>query len=510
MALFRTSWLFVTFSLYFFLAFAQSDSIPKQEQIPSDTLAGLLENDNFQPVTEIKIINGTFLGNEQRNFYGNEAPSRLDEIWKLHLGTGKTIISRSKGSRMWSGAGWTGQPLLVKENDTLYLIQGAYDHHLKKINAQTGKLVWQYKFDDVIKGTGTIWYNKNADSIEDAYVILQGSRLGVGNYLDSDHVPSYRAVSYINGKELWRFDQKWKASYSRDVDGSALVLNDTAYIGFENGLFTVFDPDHRNAEMKDNMLQPCIIQESLLYKEGDSTAHRGNLVTESSPSKLGNRLYVNSGSGRVYGYNLQTRELDWAFYTGSDMDGSAVVTRDSCLLIPVERQYIKGRGGLLKLDPSRHPDSAVVWFCPSANTDFAGWEGGIIGSPAVYYYADSSKNINLAAFMAIDGFLYVINPDEVDSGRLELGFDNKTFYHSPKIVFKYKMGPSISTPLLVGNKIIAAGYEGIFLFGYDERMQFKLLDSKPYEVEATPFVWNRKIYIASRNGYLYCFGEVGQ
>ena len=63
-----------------------------------------------------------------------------------------------------SGAGWTGQPLLYKEDDSLYLIQGAYDHHLKKINARNGELIWQYKFDDVVKGTGTIWHNKKAKS----------------------------------------------------------------------------------------------------------------------------------------------------------------------------------------------------------------------------------------------------------------------------------------------------------------------------------------------------------
>ena len=98
----------------------------------------------------------TFLGNEQRNYYGNEAPSRLDVIWKLYLGEGETVISRKAGSKKWKGAGWTGQPLLVSEDSLLFLIQGAYDHNLKKINAATGEIVWEYKFDDVVKGTETM------------------------------------------------------------------------------------------------------------------------------------------------------------------------------------------------------------------------------------------------------------------------------------------------------------------------------------------------------------------
>ena len=120
-----------------------------------------------------RVIIGTFLGNEQRNYYGNRAPDKLDVIWKHYLGKGETVISRKLGSRTWAGAGWTGQPLLVKEERGLFLIQGAYDHHLKKINAATGEIVWQYEFDDVVKGTGSIWYNSNATEPENALVILQ-------------------------------------------------------------------------------------------------------------------------------------------------------------------------------------------------------------------------------------------------------------------------------------------------------------------------------------------------
>ena len=85
---------------------------------------------------QVELINPTFLGNEQRNYYGDNAPDSLNIIWKHYLGKGKTTISRNLGERLWAGAGWTGQPLLYKEDDSLYLIQGAYDHHLKKITLE--------------------------------------------------------------------------------------------------------------------------------------------------------------------------------------------------------------------------------------------------------------------------------------------------------------------------------------------------------------------------------------
>src|SRR3989304_425151 len=88
----------------------------------------------FNDSIDFELIIPTFLGNYQRNFYGDTAPEKLNIHWKLNLGQGRTIISRKAGEKVWAGAGWTGQPLLVREGGSLYLVQGAYHHHLKKIN----------------------------------------------------------------------------------------------------------------------------------------------------------------------------------------------------------------------------------------------------------------------------------------------------------------------------------------------------------------------------------------
>lgn len=466
----------------------------------------IAQDDNHSKDSIYPIIT-TFLGNWQRNYYGSDAPDTLGLIWKVHLGTGETVISRRLGKRVWSGCGWTGQPLLVNENGNLFLIQGAYDHHLRKIEAETGKIVWQYKFDDVIKGTGTIWVNENPDSTQNSIVILQGSRLGVGNFLDSKHIPSYRSISYFTGKELWRFDQKWTSSYSRDVDGSALILNDTVYIGFENSLFTVFDPDHRNATIVNGMLQPRIFEEHELYNLNDAYSHKNNIVTESSPALLGDRIYVASGAGHVWGYNLKTRKLDWDFFIGSDMDGSAVITNDSCVLVSVEKQYIKGKGGVFKLNPSKEPKEAAEWYFPVENNDFNGWEGGIIGSVGINDSYIKTDSTHLAAFVGIDGYLYVVDHKSIDTLQTVLGPDSVSFYPTPKLVYKEKIGPSISTPIFAQNKLIVAGYWGISIYEYNSDNEFVLLDKKSGSFESTPIVYQNRIYIASRDGYLYCLGN---
>ncbi len=83
---------------------------------------------------------------------------------------------------------------------------------------------------------------------------------------------------------------KQTKSYSRDVDGSALLINDTAYIGLENGIFTVFNPDEEYSTKVDSIYMPEIIEEKELYNNKDIARHGGNLVVESSPCLLGDAL----------------------------------------------------------------------------------------------------------------------------------------------------------------------------------------------------------------------------
>ena len=459
--------------------------------------------------SSVDVIIQSFLGGGKRNYYGNEAPSRLDLIWKYDLGKGKTVISKKIGEKEWAGSGWTGQPLLVREDNHLYLIQGSLDHHVRKIDAHTGKLIWKYKFDDVIKGTGTLWINRTAQNLEESIILLQGSRRGFEKDLYSKYVPSFRAVSYFSGRELWRLNVTRTDSYSRDVDASALLVNNIAYIGLENALFTVLNPDPKYAALKNGMRQPKVFKQIKLYERSDQIRHGGNLVVESSPARLNNTVYITAGSGHVYGYDLSTNQLVWDFYIGSDMDGSPVVTDDQCLLVTVEKQYIEGKGGVFKLDPSKPPAESVVWYFPVEDDSIETWQGGIIGSVSVN---DSTKKMNhpsLCAFIGIDGNLYIVDHTKLDetAGTVP-GPNNQKRYPIPQLLFKKQIGPSISTPIIVENKIIATGYRGIYLFEFDHNLTFTLLDKKSRSAfESTAIVHDKKIYIGARDGFLYCYGE---
>ncbi len=452
---------------------------------------------------DLKLINSTYLGNEKRNYYGEDAPGKLDIIWKTDLGEGMTKIGLKE--RNWKGSGWTGQPLMVEENGELFLIQSSLDHHLRKINAESGEIVWEYEFPDAVKGTGTLWGDNNNDLL-----IIQGSRRGLNYSTWSSNLHPLRAVSYNNGKEVWRYHLQRGASYSTDVDGSALIVNDTVYIGLENGNLVVFDPHPERAENYKEFKRPVTLEEHPLYHRNDKVQHGQNLITESSPSRIGDHIYITAGSGHVYGYNLKTRKIDWDFFVGADMDGSPTVTYDDCILVSVEKQYIEGQGGVFKLDPSKPADSScVVWYFPTENdsTEFAKWKGGVIGTATVNDFYKSEGMPYLAGISAIDGYLYLLEHDQQDTAMV-WGPNLKYRYYKPRFVASRWIGKSISTPLFVGDRIVAASYSGVSLFEFDKDQKLKRLERRYIGgVESTPFVYNKKIYVGSRDGFLYCLGE---
>ncbi len=445
----------------------------------------------------IEIINPTFLGNTQRNYYGNSPPDSLHIAWRFHLGKGKTIVGRD--THTWAGAGWTGQPLMFYENDTPMIVQGAFDHSLRKINAKTNKEVWRYTFDDVLKGTGSFYYNPNFRNLEESCMIIQGARSGGRLYKEKAY--SLRAISYFSGKELWRMNVGRTRSYSRDVDASGLIIDSTMYIGLENGIFTIIDLSLYSRTKVDHFYTPRIIKQSdTLYSKAHIRLHGGNLVTEASPTRIDDHIYIASGAGHISRFSMIKNQIDWHFETSSDLDGTPSVTYDNTLLVPIEKQFIKGRGGLLNLDP--HIKNPIRWYFPTPNKKYESWLGGIIGSASHNANYKAFTSVNFACFTSIDGYLYVVSLDSIDG--VDTLYDGITLVPKPQLLFKYKTGPSISTPIIVDDHIISSGYRGTYLFKYDSTMHVRLVKKFDFWAEATPFCFDGSLYLASRNGYLYC------
>lgn len=472
---------------------------------------------NLDPETELSIP--TYLGNPQRRYYGRGVPTGLNIAQKFPLGTGVTYVGSTR--KVWSGAGWTGQPTITRDRGRTYLIIGSYDYHLRKIDFETNEEVWKYKFDDVIKGSSSVYIDETADE-NNRIVILQGSRTGRPK---GGLAPSFRAISFRTGQELWKLDIRKTLSYSRDNDSSALYLeNGIIFNAGENGIGYFLDSATKKAGKKSGFLQPKVFSEVQLYEKSDRARQGGNLVCESSPARLDDRLFVAAGSGHIYGIDINTRKISWDFFTGSDLDGTVAVSRSRHLFCAIEKQYIPGRGGAIKLNPDKPPAESVEWFLPTGNAKVGSWEGGIIGSVSINDEYNPDNFPPLFATHAIDGYLYVGSQEKTTGDRVP-GPSGKGSYNTPVVLAKQKIGPSISTPIFTdGYKLVTAGYNGVYLFqlnwetaaagepgaianslGDYYRLNLEAIGRfKPgISFESTPVVWDGNIIICSRDGWLY-------
>ncbi|MDY7022646.1 MAG: hypothetical protein SWJ54_15030, partial [Cyanobacteriota bacterium] len=382
-----------------------------------------------------------------------------------------------------------------------------------------------YKFGDVIKGSSSIYIDDTAEE-ENKIVVLQGSRTGRPK---KGIAPSFRAISFRTGQELWKLNIRKTASYSQDNDSSALDLgNGVIFNAGENGVGYFLDSRTSTAQKKLGFLQPKILGEVKLYTSADLKRQGKNLVSEASPSRLDHRVFLAAGSGHVYGINLDDRKIDWDFYTGSDLDGTVAISKDNKLFCAIEKQYIPGKGGVIKLNPEKPPQESVEWFLPTGNANLKSWKGGIIGSVTINDEYNPDGFPALFATNAMDGYVYIGSQHQI-TGRKVQGPLLRRNYETPVIAFKQKIGPSISTPIFTdGYKLVTAGYNGVYLFtlyweeakpddtdalenARGEYYRLKVEQAGRFKpgisFESTPVVWDNKIIICGRDGWLYTLGS---
>lgn len=453
---------------------------------------------------EVEPLLPTYLGNFERNYYGNRAPQQLRVLWRAHLGTGKTFFKERVN--LMSGAGWTGQPLLFRENGRLVLIQGSLDYHLRKIDASTGKILWAARLDDSIKGTPT-YYDRGSGDESTRRVLITGSRHGFGINLREDPAWSLRGISFDDGREFWRHDTELTDSNSRDCDASAVIVGNRAAIPLENGKFLLFSPDPLHARSRGSWQLPSVDHTSTLYRKQDLPLYGHELSCESSPTLLGSTAYVAAGCGRIYAKSTSTSSTYWSLDVGGDLESTMPLTQDGCLLLGIEKQFIAGQGGVMKINPQKEGKEAVVWYLPWPDRKFHEWQGGIVGSVTINarYGSDAPGGGRLACAVSVDGTLRVFDHTRL-SGERNRGPRLDGDYAQPLVLDSVKLpAGTISTPIFVNDTILIGYDDGLDLYQVNDAGKLRRIDRICGKMfDATAIVWDGKAYVASRDGYLYC------
>jgi len=446
-------------------------------------------------------------------------------------------------SRVWAGTGWTGQPVVAEREGGTQVMFGAYDRAVHFLDADTGSRVLpDLPTGDLIKGSVSL--------DPDGYPLLYtGSR---------DNFFRVVALDREAPAVLWKLNAASvpKPVWNNDWDSSAAVVGDYLFEGGENSYFFIiklnrgFDADGKVTVAPRVVLALPGYSDTLFAAIGDRT-----VSIESSPAVdldpvRGDRVYFSNSGGRIVGLDISALGLSAAgygpagqapgtwehgvavpaagaasagtsagtasaaaargavrpvpelpalsqdaefpivfdFWTGDDVDASIVIDYDGMLYVAAELERMLPRakqvGQLMKLDPCRSGDP-VVW---SVADPARGEKGGIWATPALY-----------------GDMIYV----PTHTGRL-LGVDKKTgriVWEKPFTYHAWGSAAVVDFTLIVGDTDGWIHAYDVSDPTLDPPELWKVQVPGGGAVESTPAVWRGRIYVGSRNGYFYCFGD---
>jgi hypothetical protein len=423
----------------------------------------------------------TFRGNPTRNYYGaGPVPQTPKVTWQYP--DRRMCADSWEGTEVhnWCGNGWTGQPAVFERDGRTWVVFGAYDRAIHVVDGVTGEDILPPFFTgDIIKGSVTI--------DPDGYpLIYTGSR---------DN--KFRVLAFDRPQltELWSLDANAVSPtlWNDDWDSSALVLHDWLFEGGENSQIHAVKLNRAMGADKLVTVAPDLEWHApgwdaeLLH---DFASY--DVSIETSVAVYGNTLYFTNSGGLVQGWDIAPL-LDgsgepqrvFRFWAGDDTDGTITVDEDGMLYLGVEWERHLPRasevGQMLKLDPS-HPDNPLVWSLHDDRIKQAGVysSAGLVGDLVIY---------------------------TTYSGRA-VGVDRATGTIRWE---KHLPGPLMGSPVIVDGMWLQGDCSGV-LHAFD--VHNTLVD--PPEVwsvalggciEATPAVWNGRIYVGTRAGFEYSLAD---
>ncbi|WP_096435287.1 PQQ-binding-like beta-propeller repeat protein [Alteribacter populi] len=397
------------------------------------------------------------------------------------------------------GAGWTGQPAIVKwpddvrkmmnivdefkENDEFVeVIQGSLDGNIYFLDLETGK-----ETRDAITVKNPIKGSLSIDSR--GYPLLyvgdgvpQHGRVGFYIYslIDGEllyHIPGVDAFAY----------REWGA-----FDGSALINRetDTMVVGGENGVFyRVKLNTHFNKDEGEITIDP---EEHKLRYQVDGNAYQG---IENSVAVHKNLAYFADNGGSIVAVNLQTMKPVWALPALDDTDATVVleVIEDVPYLYTGSEVDNVGRDGESYIRKIHGLTGEVLWKQSYTAFYYPGVVGGVLATPVL-----GKENIE-------DMVIFTVARHNERYAGIMIALDKKTgeevwtwemphyAWSSAVDVYDEDGNGYLIQADSQGNVHILDGNSGELL----DNMNFG------YNIEASPAVYNNSIVFASRGGEIH-------
>ncbi|MBM7661007.1 outer membrane protein assembly factor BamB/uncharacterized protein YceK [Bacillus mesophilus] len=480
------------------------DSVKQDLSLITYDLTGEFPSNPFQTFEQnYTDIDGvlTFRGNHTRTSpsFGSLSiqPTLIEKAWEF----------QTSASRDWGGgAGWTGQPAIVKWEEDIKLMMNIKDEFkLKKdfvevIYASLDGHVYFFELDTGAQSRPPIQLGnpiKGSVSIDPrGFPILY---VGQGIPQTGPQEIGYRIYSLIDGSLLHFIKGTDGYSYRAwgAFDGAPLINKETdsMFLGGENGLFyglqlhTTF-----NKEDKEISVQPEMTK--YRYKISGNS-YQG---IENSVAAYKNLVYFSDNGGSIQAIDLRNMEPVWALSPTDDTDASIVVeAMDDVPYLytgtQVDKQGTSGNSQLRKINGLT---GEVVW-----NKDI----------PALSQLGDHPVNGGLLATPVLgvkeisNLVIFTISRYKTMAAGLMIALDKQT----GKEVWRWEMPHyAWSSPVPV-----YTSHGEAFIIQCDSIGNIHLLDGVSGEllhtynfdtnIEASPAIYNNMMVVANRGGQIGAF-----
>lgn len=447
-----------------------------------------------------------FRGNNYRDSasYGtaNVVNKKLTAVWNREI---SALPKASSGA--WTGAGWTGQPLVVQwdeetkaimnlkpeakaKKDLVEVIYATLDGHVYFYDLETG----EYTRDPLFIGMAF----KGAGALDPrGYPILY---VGSGDRTREKKEPRMYIISLIDCTTMYEYGhvKEFNIRSWRAFDASPLVdaETDTLIWPGENGLLYTIklntSYDKAAGTLSINPDKPVFNR----YMTDLNTDPSNDLGMENSPIIVENYLYVGDNRGTYFCVDLNTMELVWAQEIRDDQNATAVFEWGD-----------DGQGYIYLGTSMEHSDGTCYMYKLNAVTGEIIWEtewkdivynknvsGGVLSTPLL-----GKKGTNFEGMI----FFHVAkSPSEYEGVTMAL--DTET----GEVLWKKNMKYCWSSPVAVYTEE-GKGYMIIC----DSVGNMHLIDGKTggildtvglgSNIEASPVVFNDMIVVGTRGQKVY-------
>ncbi len=440
-----------------------------------------------------------FRGNASRTYYGEgPVPKDPEILWKFGPMSGSS--TNLGKTTTWTGTGWTGQPAVFEREGKTWVVFGAYDYKIHFLDAETGeKLLPSFKAGDIFKGSAVV--------DPDAYpLIYMGCR---------DNKWRIIAIDRAEPTELFNLnaDELPNRVWNDDWDSSVVIRNDYAFVGGENSHFYILKLNRGYDSTGKVTVDPEIVldhpawTQSLLDKLGSK-----DVSVENSPCLVGDRVYFSNSGGLVQGLDVSATLTELApgerpakgkdaypkvfsFWTGDDTDATIVADEQGFIYVCQHTDDARGKsaraeevGQIIKLDPRKtgEGETPVVWSVKV--TKMSGGNAGVWATPAIY-----------------KEMLYV----PTHGGAL-LGIDRETgevVWQKPFSEHAWGSPVVVDKTLIIGDTYGTLHAYDVSDTSVDPPALWELKVPSGSALESTAAVWKGGIYMGSRDGYFYKFGD---